>query len=111
MVKYLEIGRHRQDKVAHTCNPSTQEAETGNLRAAWATQKIPGQTDLHIETLFGFGGWKREEKRRREERREEKRRGEEKRRFISFASLLRYNYVKLAHPQLTTLKLAKPKLS
>ena len=41
--------------VAHTFNPSTQEAQAGgslNLRPVWSTQQVPGQPGLHRETLF-----------------------------------------------------------
>ena len=40
--------------VAHTFNPSTWEAEAGGLlssRTAWSTELVPGQLELHRETL------------------------------------------------------------
>ena len=40
--------------VAHTYNPSTWEAEAGGLlssRTAWSTELVPGQLELHWETL------------------------------------------------------------
>jgi hypothetical protein len=40
--------------VAHTFNPSTQEAEAGRFlssRPAWSTKWVPGQPGLHRETL------------------------------------------------------------
>jgi hypothetical protein len=40
--------------VAHTFNPSTQEAEAGGFlssRLAWSTEWVPGQPGLHRETL------------------------------------------------------------
>jgi hypothetical protein len=40
--------------VAHTFNPSTQEAEAGGFlssRPAWSTEWVPGQPGLHRETL------------------------------------------------------------
>jgi hypothetical protein len=40
--------------VAHTLNPSTREAEAGkslNWRPAWSTKWVPGQPELHRETL------------------------------------------------------------
>jgi hypothetical protein len=40
--------------VAHTFNPSTQEAEAGGFlssRPAWSTEWVPGQQGLHRETL------------------------------------------------------------
>jgi hypothetical protein len=40
--------------VAHTFNPSPQEAEAGrslSLRLAWSIDRIPGQPGLHRETL------------------------------------------------------------
>ena len=42
--------------VAHTFNPSTQEAEEGgslSSRPAWSTERIPGQSGLQRETLSG----------------------------------------------------------
>jgi hypothetical protein len=42
--------------VAHTFNPSTQEAEAGGFlssRPAWSTEWVPGQPGLHRETLSG----------------------------------------------------------
>jgi hypothetical protein len=41
--------------VAHTFNPSTREAEVGRFlsrRPAWSTEWIPGQPELHRETLY-----------------------------------------------------------
>jgi hypothetical protein len=38
--------------VAHTFNPSTQEAEAGGFlssRPAWSTKLVPGQLGLHRE--------------------------------------------------------------
>jgi hypothetical protein len=40
--------------VAHTFNPSTQEAEAGGFlssRPAWSTKRVPGQPGLYRETL------------------------------------------------------------
>jgi hypothetical protein len=40
--------------VAHTFNPSTQEAEAaGSLssKPTWSTEQVPGQPGLHRETL------------------------------------------------------------
>jgi hypothetical protein len=40
--------------VAHAFNPSTQEAEASGfliLRPAWSTEQVPGQPELHRETL------------------------------------------------------------
>jgi major histocompatibility complex class I len=40
--------------VAHTFNPSTQEAEAGRFlssRPAWSTESVPEQPELHRETL------------------------------------------------------------
>ena len=40
--------------VAHTFNPSTQEAEAGvflSSRPAWSTEWVPGKPELHRETL------------------------------------------------------------
>ena len=44
--------------VAHTFNPGIQEAEAKaeagrslSLRSAWSTEKVPGQSGLHGETL------------------------------------------------------------
>jgi hypothetical protein len=40
--------------VAHTFNPSTQEAEAGGFlssRPAWSTKWVPGQPGLYRETL------------------------------------------------------------
>jgi hypothetical protein len=40
--------------VAHAFNPSTWEAEAGRYlssRPAWSTERVPGQTGLHRETL------------------------------------------------------------
>jgi len=42
--------------VAHSFNPSTQEAEAGRFlssRPAWSTKWVPGQPGLHRETLSG----------------------------------------------------------
>jgi hypothetical protein len=41
--------------VAHTFNPSTWEAETGEFlssRPAWSTEWALGQPGLHRETLY-----------------------------------------------------------
>jgi hypothetical protein len=41
--------------VAHAFNPSTWEAEAGGFlssRPAWSTEWVPGQPELHRETLF-----------------------------------------------------------
>jgi hypothetical protein len=38
----------------YTFNPSTWEAEAGkflSLRPAWSTKRVPGQPELHRETL------------------------------------------------------------
>ena len=39
----------------HAFNPNTQEAETGlnsvSLKPAWSTEQLPGQPELHGETL------------------------------------------------------------
>ena len=43
-----------QAVVAHSFSPSTQEAEAGrslSSRLAWATEEVPGQPELHTETL------------------------------------------------------------
>jgi hypothetical protein len=43
-----------QGVVAHTFNPSTQEAEAGGFlssRPAWSTEWVPGQPGLYRETL------------------------------------------------------------
>jgi hypothetical protein len=47
--KYVHvIGMHRNTHI-HT---STQEAEAGmSLRPAWSTKQVPGQPELHRETL------------------------------------------------------------
>jgi hypothetical protein len=39
--------------VVHTFNPSTREAEAADLssRPTWSTERVPGQPDLHRETL------------------------------------------------------------
>jgi hypothetical protein len=40
--------------VVHAFNPSTREAEAGGLlssRPAWSTEWVPGQPELHRETL------------------------------------------------------------
>jgi hypothetical protein len=40
--------------VAHAFNPSTWEAEAGGFlssRLAWSTELVPGQPELHRETL------------------------------------------------------------
>jgi hypothetical protein len=40
--------------MAHASNPSTQEAEVGeslSLRLAWFTRRVPGQPEIHRETL------------------------------------------------------------
>jgi hypothetical protein len=40
--------------VMHTFNPSTWEAEAGRFlssRSAWSTKWVPGQPELHRETL------------------------------------------------------------
>jgi hypothetical protein len=40
--------------VAHAFNPSSWEAEAGgflSLRPAWSTEWVPGQPELHRETL------------------------------------------------------------
>jgi hypothetical protein len=40
--------------VAHAFNPSTREAEAGGFlssRPAWSTEWVPGQPELHRETL------------------------------------------------------------
>jgi hypothetical protein len=42
--------------VAYTFNPSTGEAEAGGFlssRPAWSTEWVPGQPELHRETLSG----------------------------------------------------------
>ena len=44
--------------VAHTFNPSTQEAEAEaggflSLRSTWSTKRVPGHPGLHRETLYG----------------------------------------------------------
>ena len=44
-----------QAVVVYAFNPSTWEAEAGrflNLTPAWSTDLIPGQAELHGETLF-----------------------------------------------------------
>ena len=43
-----------QAEVVHTCNPSIREAEAGGCvssKPAWSTQQVPGQRELHRETL------------------------------------------------------------
>jgi hypothetical protein len=40
--------------VAHTFNPSTQEAQTDGFlssRLAWSTKRVPGQQGIYRETL------------------------------------------------------------
>ena len=40
--------------MAHTFNPSTQEAEAGgslSLRSTWSKERVPGQPRIHRETL------------------------------------------------------------
>ena len=39
--------------VVHAFNPSTWEAEAGSLssRPAWSKEQVPGQPELHKETL------------------------------------------------------------
>jgi hypothetical protein len=40
--------------VVHAFNPSTWEAEAGGFlssRAAWSTERVPGQPELYRETL------------------------------------------------------------
>ena len=47
--------------VAHTCNPINWEAEAGRflrLRPSWSVERIPGQPELHRETMF----WKTKKK-------------------------------------------------
>jgi hypothetical protein len=50
--------------VAHAFNPSTWEAEAGGFlgsRPAWSTEWVPGQPELHRETL----SWKKKEERKK----------------------------------------------
>jgi hypothetical protein len=56
--------------VAHSCNPSTWEAEAGGFlssRPAWSTEWVPGQPGLHGETLSKNQKEKRKKKRHPEE--------------------------------------------
>jgi hypothetical protein len=51
--KYLEK-RFSQAVVVHAFNPSTWKAEEGrflSLRPAWSIEWVPGQPELHRETL------------------------------------------------------------
>ena len=67
--------------VAHTFNASTQEAEAGGLlssRPACSTEWVPGQPELHRETLSRKKKKKRKEK--KEKKRKEKKRKEKKER-------------------------------
>jgi hypothetical protein len=48
------VGNSKTGMVAHTCNPSTWEAEAGGWR-------VQSQTEIHRETLLtGKGGEKRQ---------------------------------------------------
>jgi hypothetical protein len=38
--------------VKHPFNPRIWEAEVGDWRPAWSTERVPGQPGLHRETLF-----------------------------------------------------------
>jgi hypothetical protein len=54
--------------VAHTFNPSTQEAKAGEFlssRPAWSTKWVPGQPGLHRETL----SWKIKKEKKKEKKR------------------------------------------
>jgi hypothetical protein len=42
--------KEKINRVAHTFNPSTQEAEAGgslSSRPAWSIEQVPGQSGLH----------------------------------------------------------------
>jgi hypothetical protein len=62
--------------VAHAFNPSTREAEAGGFlssRPAWSTKWVPGQPELHRETLT-------QKKKKKKKNRKKRRRGKRKRR-------------------------------
>lgn len=43
--------------MAHTCNPSTHEAEVGgflNSKLAWTSEQVPGWPGLHIEKVVRY---------------------------------------------------------
>jgi hypothetical protein len=53
-LKYRKAKRQKPGVVAHSFNPSTQEAEAGeflSLRPVWSTEWVPGQPGLQRETL------------------------------------------------------------
>ena len=45
---------------SHAFNPNTWEAEAGgslSSRSTWYAEQVPGQSELHRETVSGAGGW------------------------------------------------------
>jgi hypothetical protein len=54
LMKYFLKIQYKPGVVVHTFNPSTWEAEAGgflSLRPAWSTKWVPGQPELHRETM------------------------------------------------------------
>ena len=63
--------------VAHTLNPSTQEAEA--VRPAWSTAQVPGQAPrLHRETLAQKTNKQTNKKRKKEEEKNNKKQNNRK---------------------------------
>ena len=55
----------------HVFNPSTWEAEAGrtlSLRSAWSTESVPGQPEIHRETLFEKNKAQKMQRRRKRKR-------------------------------------------
>jgi hypothetical protein len=54
IIVFLKYCYFKPGVVAHAFNPSTREAEAGGFlssRPAWFTEWVPGQPELHRETL------------------------------------------------------------
>jgi hypothetical protein len=73
---YLKTkNKKKPGMVAHAFNPSTREAEAGGFlssRSTWSTEWVPGQPELHRETLSRKTKKKKEKKKKKKKRKRKK---------------------------------------